>query len=666
MDYQLDASDNAPIDRTSSYKLATGHESSVDSMSRTLAVQSPGQESTGVQDIQPVVEDDGHAGSRLQPIDLDDVSNANGSTADIISGQISSPAKRTGASPSPSQPWGSFFSFSYLSPPQASYDEGVSSSPEPNSPSKDKRHASKGKGKRKKDEDKEEAIEDEAKHSVIEEHTMSSEEVANKFKDSNISPNKPSGSKGLSTARAKELLEQNGPNRLTPPKRVSMCTLYWRQYNNLFNILLLIAALLCLITFAIDTDLQDNLYVAIVLFVIIFLQTFLSFLQERKTARLQDAFTAFIPTKSNVIRDGKEANIATSDLVVGDIVLISEGDKIPADLRLLEVSDLKVEQAALTGESEPVSRSEEAEPTDTIVTEASCIAFNGTLVTQGSGVGVVVATGDETFIGRIAGLTSRTETGLTTLEREVNLFVRFIAYLAIAMATVFFAIGLGRKEGDDVLSTFVSGFIVIIVANVPQGLPATVTSLLTIATKRLASRNIFVKKLNYVETLGAATVICSDKTGTLTKNEMTVTELWLDRDFFWQEFSELLDRKRSKSTANQGSDANVPNTFDMFHLVSSVCNKAFIERAEDSASNNQPMLGSHPLSHDSSSHYPSASDPRYQRSGSHASGGQSRHASNAAGHHSRTEFGGQEDQYFGSPSEVALLRFCNGLRSIQR
>lgn len=190
-----------------------------------------------------------------------------------------------------------------------------------------------------------------------------------------------------------------------------------------------------------------------------------------------------LPKRCDVVRDGAEQDTPVSSLVVGDIVKLDEGGRVPADCRVLHSLNLHVDKSTLNGEAQPFLIDGEDSPPDLEPLQSRCLAFNGSPITEGHGVGLVIRTGDDTFIGRVAGLANRTSHGETTFEREVRHFVRIISILAITMATLFFVIGVARKEGDDVLETLIDGFLVIVVANVPQGIPTTVTSLLTVAAR---------------------------------------------------------------------------------------------------------------------------------------------------------------------------------------
>ena len=249
---------------------------------------------------------------------------------------------------------------------------------------------------------------------------------------------------------------------------------------------------------------------------------------DRQTASVMNAIKGMLAASCTVIRDGKEQRIDPVTLVPGDVVRLGLGDRVPADLRIIYTADLKTEQASLTGEPDAIPATTVA--VHDLPVEARNLVFSSSLVMNGEGFGVVYRTGDNTMIGSIAALAGQANHEETLLQKEVHRFVNFIAILAIVCAFVFFGIGMGRHQ--PVVSTFVNGFIVVIVANVPEGLPATVTICLSITAKRMAERHVLIKRTDIIESLGSATVIASDKTGTLTQNRMTVEHLWYNRSSF--------------------------------------------------------------------------------------------------------------------------------------
>ena len=318
----------------------------------------------------------------------------------------------------------------------------------------------------------------------------------------------------------------------------------------------------------------ENLILFISLTIVVLLTGYLSFKQEKKAMAVMDSFSNMLPSETIVLRDGERIVINAQELVVGDIVVLEPGQKIPADMRLLHCTELKVECAALTGESEPVPLSSEAEEDPSILkTESRCLGFSSSLVLEGNGIGLIIATGDHTVVGSVAKLTTSTGVIKSNLEKEMTRFVYFIAVLALTMALIFFVIGVARRKGEDWLFMFITGFLLVIVANVPQGLPSTVTSLLTLTAEKMAKKNVLVKKLDCIETLGATSVICSDKTGTLTKNEMTVVDTWCGGVLGFRTFEEL-----ASNYDHQSDDGLAAARLMM--AVGAVCNNAVCEKVD--------------------------------------------------------------------------------------
>ena len=344
------------------------------------------------------------------------------------------------------------------------------------------------------------------------EHRVSVDELCSKLKTD--------AQNGLSDAEAKIRYDRDGPNMLSPPKVTPWWIKLGLQFLNFFALLLQIASILCFIAYALDKDAIDNLYLGCVLYGVVIITAIFSFFQEFKSEKTMEKFKNFLPPKSVVRRNGKVTEIDASTLVVGDVIEVKLGDKLPADIRLTENQKLKVDNSPLTGESEPIGRTVDC--TDDNPLETKNLAFFGTLAVDGTCVGIVVNTGDGTVFGRIAGLAAGSSSEVTTLQLDIHHFVIIISSVAISLGVLFFIIGL--IKGTEVITNIVF-CIGIIVANVPEGLLATVTVSLTLSAKRMAKKQVLVKKLEAVETLGSTTCICSDKTGTLTQNRMTIVHL---------------------------------------------------------------------------------------------------------------------------------------------
>lgn len=328
---------------------------------------------------------------------------------------------------------------------------------------------------------------------------------------------------GLDSDTAAYRLEKHGPNSLTPPRQTPWWLLLFAQFTDLFSLLLLFAAAICVLAFALDPQEDMHLYLAGFLFSVVLATSLFSFYQERESKKTLREFSKMLPPKATVVRDGGRLQIIdASELVVGDIVIINLGDRIPADVRVAENNHLSVDNSALTGESEPCERA--VDQTSDHVLETANVAFFGTLAVEGSAKAIVVATGDSTMFGSIAALTGSAgaRAGSTTLQKDIHHFVVTVTCFAVMIGVFFFVVGL--LKGTKIIRNLVYS-IGIIVSNVPEGLIATVTVSLTASARRMARRNVLVKRLEAIETLGSSTAICTDKTGTLTQNRMSVAHL---------------------------------------------------------------------------------------------------------------------------------------------
>ena len=369
---------------------------------------------------------------------------------------------------------------------------------------------------------------------------------------------------GLSSAEAKARLERNGPNVLSPPKVTPWYVKLILQFTNFFAVLLQLASVLCFIGFGLEPESKDNLYLGIILYVVVIVTALFTFAQEFKSEKTMEKFANFLPPQTVVTRDGKVLEVPARDLVVGDLCDVKLGDKIPADLRMVSNQKLKVDNSPLTGESEPIGRTIDC--TDANPLETKNLSFFGTLAVDGTAQGVVVNTGDDTVFGRIAGLAAGSSSETTTLQKDIHHFVIIISAVAIFLGISFFVIGLAK--GTDIISNIVF-CIGIIVANVPEGLLATVTVSLTLSAQRMSKKNVLVKKLEAVETMGSTTCICSDKTGTLTQNRMTIVHLVYD-----------LELHTTKGAATDATfDSNNPCYKDLFYIACN-CGKATFDAKE--------------------------------------------------------------------------------------
>ncbi|XP_044577504.1 sodium/potassium-transporting ATPase subunit alpha isoform X2 [Cotesia glomerata] len=370
---------------------------------------------------------------------------------------------------------------------------------------------------------------------------------------------------GLSHAKAKENLLRDGPNALTPPKTTPEWVKFCKNLFGGFALLLWIGAFLCFVAYGIQASTSedpndDNLYLGIVLAAVVIVTGIFSYYQESKSSKIMESFKNMVPQFATVLREGEKLTLRAEDLVLGDVVEVKFGDRIPADIRVIESRGFKVDNSSLTGESEPQSRSPEF--TNENPLETKNLAFFSTNAVEGTAKGVVICCGDNTVMGRIAGLASGLDTGETPIAKEIHHFIHLITGVAVFLGVTFFVIAfiLGYHWLDAVI--FLIG---IIVANVPEGLLATVTVCLTLTAKRMASKNCLVKNLEAVETLGSTSTICSDKTGTLTQNRMTVAHMWFD--------NQIIEADTTENQSGVQYDRTSPG-FKALAKIATLCNRA--------------------------------------------------------------------------------------------
>jgi Ca2+-transporting ATPase len=331
--------------------------------------------------------------------------------------------------------------------------------------------------------------------------------------------------RGLSRAEAERRLAEYGPNQLKSAPE----TPWWRrlleQFENFLVIILLVAIVISVIEWALQDPRETALpYEAIVITLIVVLNALLGYFQEARAERSVRALMALAAPESTVVRDGERQRIAAHELVPGDIVLVEAGDKIPADARIIEDANLHTDEAPLTGESMPVGKNPRPIDAEVGLGDRLNMLYSGTVATYGRGRAVIVATGMATEVGRIAGLLEAAEREPTPLQQELDRTGKRLTVIMLGICAVVFAAGVFSTTTltlNVVLSLFLFA-VALAVAAIPEALPAIVTVGLSLGVRRMAAANAIVRKLPAIETLGAATVICSDKTGTLTRNEMTV------------------------------------------------------------------------------------------------------------------------------------------------
>jgi cation-transporting ATPase F len=317
--------------------------------------------------------------------------------------------------------------------------------------------------------------------------------------------------RGLAEAEARSRRERYGANALPQARRAGPLARVLHQVTDPLIYVLLAAG-------AVTAALGEHVDMAVI-FGVVALNTLIGYVQESRAQAALDALRAMTRTQVTAVRDGRSRKLASEDLVPGDLVLVEAGDKVPADLRLIRETGLAADESALTGESVPVTKDEVVLPTDTPVADRRNMLYSGTLVTSGTGAGITVATGAQTELGEIHRLVGSAEVPATPLTRKLARFSKVLTVVILALAAVAFAAGLAR--GEKASEMFIAA-VALAVGAIPEGLPAAVTITLAIGVGRMARRRAVIRRLPAVETLGSTTVICSDKTGTLTQNQMTV------------------------------------------------------------------------------------------------------------------------------------------------
>ena len=328
---------------------------------------------------------------------------------------------------------------------------------------------------------------------------------------------------GLTSAEAKKRLSKFGMNQIIKKNGDGVLKLLWRQINNPLIWVLLGSSTLA--------TLLGKITDGLVVLSVVVVNTIIGFIQEYKAGKAIEALSDMVPENATVLRDGKYIMMPVSEIVPGDIVQMAAGDRVPADMRIVQQKNLSVEEAALTGESLPAQKTVGAVKPDAVLGDRKCMVYSGTLVTSGTATAVVVSTGMNTELGKISDMLGETIDLETPLTQKLAVIGKYLTIGIIAITLVIMVVGTMRATGQGValalaLKESLIFAIALAVGAIPEGLPAVVTIALAIGVQRMAKRKAIIRKLPAVETLGSTTVICSDKTGTLTRNEMTVNELW--------------------------------------------------------------------------------------------------------------------------------------------
>ena len=348
-------------------------------------------------------------------------------------------------------------------------------------------------------------------------HSLKKDEIIESFSSNQ--------STGLSSAKASELLGKYGPNKLNEKKKKTMIQRFFDQFKDVMILILIAAAIISFVVACVEGN-PKEFFEPILILLIVILNAVMGVMQESKAEKALDALKNMSAPHARVLRDGEEKVIDASDLVPGDIIHLEAGDFIPADARLLKSASLKSEESALTGESVPSEKDSEADIAENApLGDRSNMVFSGCSVTYGSATAIVTSTGMNTEMGKIANLLDNEESTQTPLQQKLAQLGKYLGIMALVACAIIFIVGL--VNGIPVLEIFMTA-VSLAVSAIPEGLPAIVTIVLSIGVQRMVKKNALIRKLPAVETLGGASVICSDKTGTLTQNRMTLTKAYAE------------------------------------------------------------------------------------------------------------------------------------------
>jgi len=433
-------------------------------------------------------------------------------------------------------------------------------------------------------------------HAPFREQHMTIEQLMDIYPLSRISPSDPTKSLGLNDDEAEIRLNGSKEKNVICPtaRKGGKWKIFFSQFLNTFRLFLLLATVCCLLIFVLDPSRDNELLMAVIIFFVLVLMCVISFLEEIKTIKQIAGFQSVIPVGTTVIRSGRKVRVNAVNLVIGDLVRIKTGDRVPADLRLIHTEELQVETSWLSGEVEPLSYTHEPAPEGKGVFESQNVVFSGCSVTSGTGLGIVIRIGNSTVLGNLVEITSKEKLHKSALEIEHRRFVILITGTAITVSALTFLLGLFLNGFDHVVTTFVNGFLIVFVACVPHGLPVTLTAQLLIVARRLAKNGLYMKRLDLADNLGLTSILMVDKTTVLTKNELRLTDLWTYKNSITA--SQLLEvyEKNSENTENSlkisenGFNNNyhlingIDDVFAVMLTVMSLCDRAQIQSSAHS------------------------------------------------------------------------------------
>ena len=394
-------------------------------------------------------------------------------------------------------------------------------------------------------------------------HAMSSEDVVSELKTDT--------SDGLSKEESSKRLDEHGKNKLPEKKKQSEIMKFLKHFHDVLIYVLLCAAVI--------TTILGHYTDTIVIVIVAIINACIGYFQENRAEEALESIKGMLSLEAKVIRDGKRKTIDATDVTVGDIVALSAGDKVPADLRIFQTDNLKIEESALTGESESAEKDKEPVDENVGLGDRTCMAYSSTTVSSGTGRGVVVAVGAGSEIGKINQMMTDVDELTTPLLRQTAQFGKTVAFATLAISALTFAFGFFLRDYDT--EELLLSVIGLAVAAIPEGLPAILSIILAIGVQNMAKRNAIIRNLPSVETLGSVSVICSDKTGTLTRNEMTVKDLVLTEESYEVSGTGYSPDEGEITQGEEKVDASEPKLLKKLLDCFYVCNDAELEKDDD-------------------------------------------------------------------------------------
>ncbi|CAI2292849.1 unnamed protein product [Caenorhabditis sp. 36 PRJEB53466] len=497
------------------------------------------------------------------------------------------------------------------------------------------------------------------------EHSLTVDQIKDLYPDSYVFPQVAERSDGLHSDEAKKRLKDGGLNQIDPAHEPNLSRFFLSQFHFKFWILLIGAAILSVMTYFIHMargfNEPLNMYCAVILIAVVIFMGILSYWQQSKAKKVLQENRQMMPAMSYVIRDCEEQEIKAEEVVVGDLVYLRAGYKVPADMRILQSNSLMIASNEITGHLLPREYKVDPVPIEISVFDACNVAFMGSYCTEGEGIGIVIRTGKFTVMGALAHQHHHIPPPSGRLQTELQNFSTFISIVAISMATAVFFVGCFVARFENILDHFIVGFVVIIVANVPQGLPATVMSQLRIIARRMAQKNILIKKLELIDELGAATVICADKSGTLTMNQMVVTDLWFNSRLVTGAAVDLKHPHLRAMKTSMKSPERLEEPLPDILTVMSVCNNGQFEHKSAS----EAMLSAHMKKKftivDTRTGQVSEAGGVCKEKTNQASDNTPESGSRARKHANKTK----KNDIFGVPSDVALIKYVELSASVE-